>query len=291
MTIGSLFSGIGLLERGLELAGFGPVSWHAEVDPYCRAVLHRHWPKARSFSDVREVSGGTADAVDVVCGGFPCQPFSVAGRRRGLSDDRWLWPEYARIVEEVRPAVVVGENVPGLRKAGLPIVLADLARLGFDAEWASFSASSIGAPHRRNRIWIVATHPERMRVRLQRRPPSVGGWLARAIGEAQAFVAGSGQAWPPAYADRLRELQPEGRLEAFGGWAGHEGWWEAPPAIRGVDDVRSDGLDMRCDAPGGCRGEACDHEAAPDAWRISALGNAVVGACSYLIGRALSEAT
>lgn len=91
MTIGSLFSGIGLLELGLERAGLGDVAWQAEIDPYCRAVLARHWPDAVRYSDVREVTS-EATRVSVMCGGFPCQPFSVAGKRSGLSDERWLWP-------------------------------------------------------------------------------------------------------------------------------------------------------------------------------------------------------
>lgn len=327
MKIGSLFSGIGMLEHGLERAGLGEVAWQAEIDPYCRAVLGRHWPRAKRFHDVREVTNATAARVDVVCGGFPCQPFSVAGRRGGLGDARWLWPEYARIIEEIEPAIVVGENVPGLRKAGLRVVLADLARLGFDAEWATFRASDIGAPHERNRIWIVATHAERLGPRLQRRPASVEGWLARAVGEAARVVAATGEAWasadpngvgrlprrteqpiwqrqseadrePPGgmpegdapNADREGEPQQEGPFGSLRRWARDSGWRDAPPAIRGVDDGGAEGLDLRCDAPGGCRGEACDHEEAPDSWRVAGLGNAVVETCAYLVGRATAAA-
>ena len=176
MTIGSLFSGVGGLELGLERAGFGPVIWQAEIDPYCRAVLARHWPDARRFADVREVRRGVADRVDVVCGGFPCQPVSVAGKRLAQADARWLWPEYARVARELQPACVVAENVPGLRSAGLRDVLADLAELGFDVEWSHLSAAEVGAPHKRVRVWIVATHPDRIDVREQ------PGWLSRACG-------------------------------------------------------------------------------------------------------------
>lgn len=319
--IGSLFSGIGLLEKGLEDAGLGHVAWQAEIDPYCRAVLRRHWPQARQYSDVREVDGA-ADRVRVLCGGFPCQPFSAAGERRGLDDERWLWPEYARIIETLQPAIIVGENVPGLRKAGLPAMLADLARLGFDAEWTHFRASHLGAPHERNRIWIVATHPDRATVRDE------PGWLSRASWEAASLVADHGEAWPLADAHTLGrdeganalrarqpmpsdgaggknavraeapsdpngegELQAQGRFGELRGWAGDSGWRHAPPAVRGVDDGSPPRLDLRCGAESGCRGEACDHEQAPDAWRVAGLGNAVVYLCGLLVGRAIVNVT
>lgn len=186
MTIGSLFSGIGGLELGLERAGLGPVLWQAEWDPYCRAVLRRHWPSASRFADVREVTSGAA-RVDVVCGGFPCQPVSVAGQRLAQADERWLWPEFARIIRDVEPRAVVVENVPGLRTAGLRDVLADLADLGFDAEWTCVAAGEdpqrthgwphAGAPHERRRLFLVATHPDRAEVREQQ------GWLGRACWE------------------------------------------------------------------------------------------------------------
>lgn len=156
MTIGSLFSGIGGLELGLERAGLGPVRWQAEVDPFARSILRKHWPGVPIYRDVREVKRGTTEPVRVVCGGFPCQPFSVAGLRRGTDDERWLWPECARILDELRPEWGVFENVPGLRTRGLGVVLADLAARGFDAEWLDLRASDVGAPHRRERLFVIA---------------------------------------------------------------------------------------------------------------------------------------
>lgn len=155
LTVGSLFSGIGGLELGLEMCGLGPVLWQCDSDPYSRAVLAHHWPDVRRYNDVREIDGEAA-RVDVLCGGFPCQPHSLAGKRRGTDDARWLWPEFCRIVEELRPPAVFIENVPGLRTSGLSVVLADLARLGFDAEWGCFSAAEVGAPHRRIRLFVLA---------------------------------------------------------------------------------------------------------------------------------------
>lgn len=155
MTIGSLFSGIGGLEMGLGACGMGPVVWQCDSDPYARAVLAEHWPDVRRYNDVKEIDGNAA-RVDLVCGGFPCQPHSLAGKRRGMSDARWLWPEFARIIADVRPSAVFIENVPGLRTSGLSTVLADLAALGFDAEWGCFSACEVGAPHSRRRLFVLA---------------------------------------------------------------------------------------------------------------------------------------
>lgn len=155
MTIGSLFTGIGGLELGLEMCGLGPVIWQCDSDPCARAVLEQHWPGVKRYSDVREVDG-RAERPSIICGGFPCQPVSVAGKRKAQADTRWLWPFFAAVIHAVRPAVVFIENVPGLRTAGLRDVLADLAALGLDAEWDLFSAAETGAPHRRLRLFLLA---------------------------------------------------------------------------------------------------------------------------------------
>lgn len=161
MTVGSLFSGIGGLELGLELCGLGPVLWQVESDEFCRQVLARHWPgAARTVHDVRDASRHNLASVDVLCGGFPCQPVSLAGQRKARNDDRWLWPEYARIVGELRPRFVFVENVPGLLTAdqgrAFGDVLGALATLGYDAVWDCFRASDVGAPHKRERIFLLA---------------------------------------------------------------------------------------------------------------------------------------
>ena len=155
LSFGSLFSGIGGLDLGLERAGMR-CAWQVEIDPFCRAVLARHWPDTLCFEDVRHVGRNELATVDLVCGGFPCQPVSLAGKRNGHEDPRWLWPEFARILGELRPQYAVLENVPGLRTKGFGQVLGDLARHGYDAEWASIPAAAVGAPHLRYRIFIVA---------------------------------------------------------------------------------------------------------------------------------------
>jgi site-specific DNA-cytosine methylase len=164
VNVGSLFSGIGGFDLGFERAGMR-VSWQVELDPYCRAVLARHFPDAARFDDVREVGARNLAPVDLLCGGFPCQDLSPAGKGAGLDGARsGLWAEFARIVRELRPRYVVVENVPALLtgkgkrwdRAPVGRVLGDLAEAGYDAEWACLSAREFGAPHLRKRIWIVA---------------------------------------------------------------------------------------------------------------------------------------
>ena len=158
MRVGSLFAGIGGLDLGLERAGMRTV-WQVEIDPYCRSVLERHFPDAVRYEDVRDCGAHNLEPVDLICGGFPCQPVSVAGARKGDEDERWLWPEFARIVREVKPRWVLVENVPGLRSIDdgrlFGEVLRDLAGCGYACEWNRVSAASVGAPHLRERVFIV----------------------------------------------------------------------------------------------------------------------------------------
>ena len=155
MRVGSLFSGIGGFDLGLERAGH-EIVWQVEWDAYCRKVLAKHWPDVPCYEDIHDCGAHNLEEVDVCIGGFPCQPVSVAGKQRGQDDERWLWPEFARILGELRPRFVIVENVPGLLVRGLGDVLGDLAELGYDAEWGCVSAASVGAPHLRKRIFIVA---------------------------------------------------------------------------------------------------------------------------------------
>jgi DNA (cytosine-5)-methyltransferase 1 len=165
-----LFSGIGGFSLGLERAGMRAVGF-CEIEPYCRKVLARHWPGIPIYEDVRTLTGArlAADGIvpDVICGGFPCQDISIAGKGAGIIEGTksGLWFEYARIIGEVRPNFVVVENVANIlrRDRGFDQVLGDLAALGYDAEWHCIPASAAGAPHARDRVWIVA-HPSGSRL-------------------------------------------------------------------------------------------------------------------------------
>ena len=156
MTFGSLFAGIGGFDLGLERAGM-VCKWQVEIDPYARAVLNKHWPEVPKHDDVRTFPPQGEWGVDVIRGGFPCQDISVAGKGAGLAGARsGLWYEYARIIGELRPRYVIVENVAALLTRGADVVLGTLASLGYDAEWHVIPASAVGAPHRRDRLWIIA---------------------------------------------------------------------------------------------------------------------------------------
>lgn len=159
MRVLDLFSGIGGFSLGLERAGMETVAF-CEIEDYPRLVLAKHWPEVPCYEDIRELSGERlrADgiAVDVICGGYPCQPFSTAGKRQGAGDDRHLWPEYLRLIQELRPSWVIGENVAGHISMGIDTVLSDLEGEGYAWEAFVIPAVAVDAPHRRDRVWIVA---------------------------------------------------------------------------------------------------------------------------------------
>ena len=155
-----LFEGIGGFSLAARWAGWQtPVM--VEWNPYCQAVLKKNFPDATIFGDIKQFDGRPyAGQIDIITGGFPCQPFSHAGKRAGTDDDRYLWPEMLRVIQEVKPAWVVGENVAGLLTmdggrvfAG---ILADLENAGYRTEIFVIPALSVGAPHLRNRVWVVA---------------------------------------------------------------------------------------------------------------------------------------
>lgn len=155
-----LFSGIGCFSLGLERVGFQAVAF-CENEPFCRAVLRARWPGVQLYNDVRDLDATqlAADGIecDVVCGGFPCTDISIAGSGVGIAGrESGLWREFARIARELRPRYLIVENTSALLVRGLDTVLGDLAEIGFDAEWHCIPASHVGAPHLRDRIWIVA---------------------------------------------------------------------------------------------------------------------------------------
>lgn len=153
MKVGSLFSGIGGFDLGLERAGM-EIAWQVEIDDYCRKVLAKHWPDVPKYGDIRECRDlGT---VDLVCGGFPCQPFSTAGKQSGKEDHRYLWPEMLRVISETGARWVIGENVPGIVHLELDNVLSDLEGIGYTTWTAIIPAVGVDARHKRDRVWIVA---------------------------------------------------------------------------------------------------------------------------------------
>lgn len=158
LTVGSLFAGIGGMDLGLERTGGFEVRWQCEIDPYCQRVLAKHWPNVKRYGDIRELRD--VERVDLLCGGFPCQDVSHAGPRVGIGGERsGLWAEFARLIRDLRPRYGLVENVSGLLDRGVERVLGDLAEIGYDAEWECISACAFGAPHTRQRVFVLA-YPE-----------------------------------------------------------------------------------------------------------------------------------
>lgn len=228
VTVGSLFSGVGLCDLGLSWAGMRH-AFFCEVDPFCRSILAKYWPGVPLYEDVRKLRGSEVPPVDVLCGGFPRQDVSQGGRRAGIKEGTrsGLWYEYARLIWEIQPRYAIIENVRGLLSCGIEIVLRDLAALGYDTEWEVLPAAALGALHHRERVFIVAyPHGQRPDARARLFAP-----LARIVGEHQQFVRVSD--WLGVRFDRARKASAR---EAFGGCVLHR-----------VDD----GSTGRLDRPGG----------------------------------------
>ncbi|WP_319543144.1 DNA cytosine methyltransferase [uncultured Pseudodesulfovibrio sp.] len=157
LTVGSLFSGAGLCDLGLEWAGFKH-KWFCEIEEYPRKVLAASWPGKPIYKDVGKINADTVERVDVLVGGFPCQDVSSSGRRKGISKGTrsGLWYEYHRLIRDLRPRYAIIENVKGLLSKGIDQVCAGLAEIGYDAEWEVLPAAVFGAPHLRERLFIVA---------------------------------------------------------------------------------------------------------------------------------------
>lgn len=159
MKIGSLCTGYG----GLDMALDGETVWVSDIDKHARTLLAHRFPDIPNLGDLTAIDWATVEPVDVLTAGYPCQPFSHAGKREGLNDDRHIWPHIANALRILRPRYAFFENVAGHVSLGLADVLADLAEIGFDAEWTTVRASDVGAPHRRERLFILATNTERGR--------------------------------------------------------------------------------------------------------------------------------
>jgi DNA (cytosine-5)-methyltransferase 1 len=300
LTFGSLFAGIGGFDLGLERAGMR-CEWQVEIDPYARAVLAKHWPDVRRHEDVRTFPPPEGEwGVDVICGGFPCQDISVAGKGAGLAGARsGLWYEYARIIGELRPRYVIVENVAALLTRGADVVLGTLATLGYDAEWHVIPASAVGAPHRRDRLWIIAfrnadsqreagdgisdaKHGRAVPAQARRQPARVGCECdvadAEGIGRRAGLCEddaeqdghqpcdGCGDVADADHAGRIKQRRAEPvSAEQLAAQCG--GWWSVEPDVGRV----AHGVPARVD-------------------RLRCLGNAVVPQIVEVIGRAIVEA-
>lgn len=279
MVVGDLFSGIGGFSLAAHWMGWR-TAWFSEIDPYASRVLAHHWPDVPNLGDIRAIDWTTVAPVDVLTGGFPCQPHSLAGKRQGSNDERDLFDEIIRCAGVLRPRVLVLENVPGLFTSDsgrfFGRVLGAVAALGYDAEWRVLSAADVGAPHRRERVWIVAYAASVSEREPQHQAVVVApGRLARlesASGCRGLSVSRSGASMADPNVTRL-EGRGEGRAHAGRRAAsGHAGpsrvgtgrQWETEPDVGRV----ADGVPSRMD-------------------RLRCLGNSIVPQCALEIFRAI----
>lgn len=310
MTFGSLFAGIGGFDLGFERAGL-QCKWQVETDPYCQKVLAKHWPNVRRHDDVRTFPPRSTEfryswralpmgpfapdvcrdttrdewGVDVICGGFPCQDISNAGRRAGIEGERsGLWFEFARIVRILRPSYVVVENVAALLGRGIGRVLSDLAECGYDAEWDCLPAAAFGAIHIRNRIFLLAYRADAnceqyegdsptqqinrpSAEKLSTDPEGERGKLWAPESERSRRFAGSSSANAD---DAISRRHRPSQETIFAGRGSIElsDWWSTEPNVGRV----ANGVPRRVD-------------------RLRGLGNAVVPQIAEWIGCRLMEAT
>lgn len=274
MRVLDLFSGIGGFSLGLERAGMQTVAF-CEIDPFCRSVLAKHWPDVPCYEDVRTL---TADAlsrdgierIDVICGGFPCQDVSIAGRGAGVDGERSkLWREFARLIRELRPRYAIMENSSALLARGAGKIFGELASLGYAAEWHCIPAAAVGADHLRDRLWIVA-YPDRIELRDKPRRGRGKGRQGPAIARdhgAQGALANANARDQHGRHSAVQVGWGQGASEAIDACLEGRTQWPAQPGICRTDD----GVPNRVD-------------------RCGSLGNSVVPQIPELIGRAILEA-
>ena len=265
MRVLDLFSGIGGFSLGLERAGMETVAF-CEIDAKAQLVLKKHWPNVPIYEDVSTLKGSDLHDIDVICGGFPCQDISLAGKGAGLEGERsGLWFQFHRLIKEIQPKYAIIENVSALRSRGLDQVLRSLAEIGYDAEWHCIPASAIGAPHRRDRIWIVA-YPNNIWFQQH-------GTNSSSDSQYSFVAGGSRNDGAPQCSEKImaypNSSQCEGRRLSSRTFAEYAniisgGWWKIEPNVGRV----ADGFPHR-------------------AHRLRALGNSVVPQIPQMIGNAI----
>ena len=286
VTVGSLFSGIGGLDLGLERAGMN-VIWQSEIDPYACKVLSKHWPALPNHGDIKTIDWTQIERPNIICGGYPCQPFSQAGKRAGTDDPRHLWPWVREAISHLRPDFAILENVRGHLSLGLTTVLGEMSEIGYNAEWRIISAAGVGAPHRRDRVFIVAypngSNPAdgRKRANVSSENQSGRDDGSRSGSDFGEISLGGPRRFAESLADSdIWEIggwdwrHATGRSEVLG-WrdigrrtAGYEGWqwWETEPDVGRV----ANGIPARVD-------------------RLKCLGNAVVPQVAEFVGCIVME--
>ena len=304
LTTLDLFAGIGGFARGLEATGSFETTCFVENEPYCRAVLRHHWPDVPVLGDIHDVRRPDLPdpAPDVIVGGFPCQPFSHAGKQRGQDDPRHLWPEMFRLIRECRPTWVIGENVVGIVQLGLDEVLADLESEGYATRTFNIPACAIGAPHIRQRLWVIA-HADS--------ESEPDGTFDGNAGQRQLGFGWGDVADPQREGEGRRRVSGPREDTGKNGQGSSDQSWGCGEAVadpEGIDgqwSVRQGDRSGRSEAASGDGGECSRSEhhwqIEPDVGRLvdglpdrvpqlRALGNAIVPQIAQEIGRAIKVA-
>ena len=274
LTFGSLFAGIGGFDLGFERAGM-TCKWQVEIDDYAIKVLEKHWPQVHRERDIRECGKHNLETVDVICGGFPCQDISYAGIGAGLDGERsGLFFEAIRLVCELRPQIVVLENVAALLTRGLDRVLGTLAEIGFDAEWHCIPAAAVGAPHIRDRVFVMAYREG-------------DGWQ-----QGQSFARGGDERIEQGKKLRSRNgCQSVANADSIANGTSQTAFAESPEGHAWLGSAGRSGpcrsaSDSWATEPSVCRVAA----GIPSRWdRLRGLGNAVVPQVAEWIGRRIVE--
>lgn len=283
MYVGSLFSGIGGIELGFKKAGF-ETKWFVESDKYAQQILRKNFPETPIYGDITKVDFTTVPKVDILTGGFPCQDISYAGKGDGIKGSRSsLWKYYKKAIGVLRPKYAFIENVPAIINRGLNVVLADLAEVGYDAEWYNLSASAVGAFHKRDRLFVIAYLQEQRKWRLSiqqrnQRKESIDidgscktisdseGTREMPIqqqGQGNCIVKNGEDVSDTNETGQQREREIQIRQELF---CGQEGYWAVEPELGRV----AHGVSNRVD-------------------RIRCIGNAVVPQVAEVFAQAIKE--
>lgn len=265
LKILDLFSGIGGFSLGLERTGGFETVAFCELDHACCRVLKKHWPTIPIFNDVRTLDYD--GAIDIITGGYPCQPFSVAGQRKGESDDRHLWPSMFGLIKKHRPTWVLGENVAGHITMGLDDVLADLEGEGYATRTFVIPACATGAPHRRDRVWIVANNDGKRQQPGPEGGYEAGGWSGDICEDVSHSDSHNVQGVIPGNINQQQNRKGQDYGEARPFHAGHRWQWKVEPDVGRV----ADGIPGRVD-------------------RLKQLGNTVVPQVVEAIGHAILQA-
>jgi DNA (cytosine-5)-methyltransferase 1 len=266
LNVLDLFSGIGGFSLGLEAAGMRTAAF-CEIDPFCRAILRQHWPETPIYHDIKTLGGGQYHGtIDLICGGYPCQPFSMAGRRRGAEDERHLWPQMHRLIREIRPRWVIAENVAGHINLGFDEVAASLEAEGFAVWPFIIPACAVGAHHRRDRLWIVA-NARRGRCRKTRKYcAGTEEWIACSSEDVADAHNRDAQGVEPRRDDAIVGQKQIERPSGLRNGTGPDGYWTIEPDVGRV----AHGIPNR-------------------AHRLKALGNAIVPQIAHIIGEAIMK--